>query len=268
MTQPNSVAQRGDPTAEPSVPRGLAAGLVSVVIPCVGQLEYTSLCVPAVLRFTRRPFDVVFLDGGSLDGTAEYLAGVAAAAPTRVEVTHVGPEPGAAGAARPNFQVRGEAVVLLSNDTIVTEGWLDRLLAVADTDPLIGMAAPMSNYAPGPQLVHPVSYRLAARKDRPRARNLELPDILQQLQTVNGFARSWRDGQPSEPLEVEGLGGGCVLIRRDVLKDVGFSLGLSSLGFFDVAGLGLRLRQNGYRLACARQVYVHHFGSRTSVSRS
>src|SRR5947209_2384735 len=63
-------------------------GLVSILIPCCGQLEYTKLCVPALLRHTRAPFELIFLDIGSLDGTADYLAGVAAAAPLRLEVLH------------------------------------------------------------------------------------------------------------------------------------------------------------------------------------
>src|SRR5262245_31846493 len=61
-------------------------GLVSLVIPCTGQLEYTKLCVPSVLRHTLEPFEIIFIDIGSLDGTAEYIAGIAAAARVRVEI--------------------------------------------------------------------------------------------------------------------------------------------------------------------------------------
>ena len=54
------------------------AGLVSIVVPCCGMLEYTKLCVPSILKHTRPPFELIFLDIGSLDGTAEYLAGLQA----------------------------------------------------------------------------------------------------------------------------------------------------------------------------------------------
>src|SRR5271166_424829 len=52
--------------------------LASILIPCCGQLEYTKLCVPSILRHTRQPYELIFIDIGSLDGTAAYLAGVAA----------------------------------------------------------------------------------------------------------------------------------------------------------------------------------------------
>ena len=66
----------------PSAP----SGVVSVLVPCCGPLEYTRLLVSSLFRHTHSPVELVFLDIGSLDGTAEYLAGVQAAASVRVEV--------------------------------------------------------------------------------------------------------------------------------------------------------------------------------------
>src|ERR1051325_8666501 len=53
--------------------------LVSILVPCCGMLEYTKLCVPSILRNSRAPIELIFLDIGSLDGTADYLAGIKAA---------------------------------------------------------------------------------------------------------------------------------------------------------------------------------------------
>src|SRR5262245_6547614 len=70
--------------------RKLAAAnmpLVSILIPCCGMIEYTKLCVPSVLRHSRSPIELIFLDIGSLDGTVEYLAGIKAACQQhRVEI--------------------------------------------------------------------------------------------------------------------------------------------------------------------------------------
>ena len=63
--------------------------LVSMLVACCGQLEYTRLCVPSLLRHSRQPLELLFLDTGSLDGTAEYLAGIADAVPFRVEIVPV-----------------------------------------------------------------------------------------------------------------------------------------------------------------------------------
>src|SRR5438105_1015524 len=68
------------------VPVSALSGLVSIIVPCCGQLEYTKMCIPSVLRHSREPFELICLDIGSLDGTSEYLSGAAAAARAHVEV--------------------------------------------------------------------------------------------------------------------------------------------------------------------------------------
>jgi hypothetical protein len=56
------------------------------------MLEYTQLLVPSLLLHTRPPFELIFIDIGSLDGTAAYLKGVAAGmATSHEEVGMVGP---------------------------------------------------------------------------------------------------------------------------------------------------------------------------------
>ena len=135
-------------------------GLASIVVPCCGQLEYTKLCVPSLLKHTRQPFELIFLDIGSLDGTAEYLAGLAAAAQVRVEMVRTATDLGIAEAVQDALKLaRGEFIVLVNNDAVVTDAWLNQLVGLAQMSPAIGLVGPMSNYAAPPQVVERVPYR-------------------------------------------------------------------------------------------------------------
>src|SRR5262249_35678606 len=97
------------------------------------------VCVPSVLRHSREPFELIALDVGSLDGTAEYLAGVQAAAKIRVEVVRTQTDAGIGDATKEAIaQARGEYLVLLNNDTVVTAGWLNQLIALASISPALG----------------------------------------------------------------------------------------------------------------------------------
>ena len=139
-----------------------SAGLVSIVVPCCGMLEYTRLCVPSLLRHTRGPFELIFLDIGSLDGTAEYLSGLQAGLLGRVhvEIVRTPNDLGLKDACKEALrQTLGEYVVLLNNDTVVIPDWLERLISLVRLSPGIGMTGPMSNYASPPQLVETVPYR-------------------------------------------------------------------------------------------------------------
>src|SRR5205807_746051 len=135
----------GDPN---KAPVSAVGPLVSILVPCCGMLEYTKLLVPSMLKHTRPPFELIFVDIGSLDGTAEYLAGVATVHPRmRVEVVRTPTDLGIKDACQEALsRARGDFLVLLNNDTVVTNGWLNQLLGIPSFSPAIGMAGPMSNY--------------------------------------------------------------------------------------------------------------------------
>lgn len=234
-------------------------GLVSVVVACCGQLEYTRLCVPAVVRFSRPPVEVIGVDAGSLDGTAEYWDGVRAAAPIPVAVVRAAAEADLTAAIRAGLaRARGEFVALVDNDTIVPDGWLTQLVALAATDSAVGMVAPMTTYGPGHQVVWPVPYQVGAgAADDPAGAD----GVWGAIGRVNEFARRWRAEHLGQWSEADRLGGGCVLVRRAALAAAG-PLPAAPLRFFDAEGLSRRVRAAGYRLACCRDLFVHSFGSR------
>src|SRR5580765_8027743 len=106
---------------EPRRSTGGPAKLASILIPCCGQLEYTKLCVSSILRYTRRPYELIFLDIGSLDGTAEFLSGLGMGThQLRIGFVRTQTDLGIADAIKDAISMaRGEYVVLLNNDTIV-----------------------------------------------------------------------------------------------------------------------------------------------------
>lgn len=238
--------------------------LASVLVPCCGQLEYTKLCVASLLKHCRQPFEIVFLDIGSLDGTAEYLAGVAAAAQVIIQIVRTPTDMGIGQAVQDAVkQARGEYLVILNNDTIVTAGWLNQLVGLAQLTPAIGLVGPMSNYAAPPQWVEKVPYRIGPKKS-PR---LQGPgahsDWLVDVSAVEDFARKWREEQRGKWTEVDRLGGFCLLVKRGVLDRIGPLPQTSELGIFETDVLCAKARQAGYTLACCRDLYIHHFGTRT-----
>jgi GT2 family glycosyltransferase len=244
-----------------------SARLVSVVIPCCGQLEFTRRCVPALLRHSRPPFELIFLDIGSLDGTADYLAGVAAAAPARVELVRTAGELDFHAVCVEGFKrARAEFLVWLNNDTIVPAGWLQQLVGLCSGSERIGVVGPMSNHAPALQRVGPVPYRLGTRSKAQPGRNgsVESPD--QDIETVNQFAGSWREAHKGQWFEADRLGGFCLLVKRSMLQRVNFFDDRADQGVFDADAFCGRVRQAGYHLACCRDLFVHHFGSRLTAT--
>lgn len=253
-TGPRPTVVTADPIPVPGVP-----GLVSVVVLCCGQLEYTRLCAPSVLRFSRPPFEVVAVDSGALDGTAEYWSGVQAAASVRVEIVRAPAESELSAALQAGLdRASGEAVALVDNDTIVPNGWLDQLTALLNSSPAIGMVAPMTTFGPGHQVVWPVPYRLGAKV----ASTPGPEEVVAQIGTVDKFAAEYREQHRGQWSDADRLGGGCVLVRRSALRAVG-AVQSGPLRFFDPEALSRKVLAAGFRLACCRDLFVHSFGSRS-----
>ena len=231
------------------------AGLTSIIVPCCNQVEFTRLCVQALFRHTRPPWELIVVDNGSTDGTGDYLAGVRDAASVPVTIVKNGRNRGFPAAINQGLELaQGESLVLLNNDAVVTEGWLDQLLALgsirketsqgdAESESVIGLVGPMSNYAAPPQLVEAVPYR--------------------DLDEMHAFARRWRDEHRGQWFTAGKLSGFCVLVKRAVFDAIGGLDERFGLGFFDDDDLAERARRAGFALAVAHDLFVHHFGSRT-----
>ena len=108
-------------------------GLSSIIVPCWNQVEFTQQCIAALKEHTRPPWELIVVDNGSTDGTALYLAGVRDLAAVPVTVVTNATNLGFPAAINQGLQLaRGEYLVLLNNDVVVTDGWLDQLIALAN----------------------------------------------------------------------------------------------------------------------------------------
>ena len=256
------------PPVQPANGIAVAGQLVSIIIPCCGMLEYTQLCVPSILKHTRMPYELIFLDVGSLDGTTEYLSGLATGLQNvRVQVARSDTDLGIPRACREAVdKARGEFVVLLNNDTIVTRGWVNALIAMLSSSSLRGAAGPMSNNAAIAQRVEMVPYRSGPRKNVKFTDELVPSRSPVDVEAVQSFADDYREKNKGQWIDTDCLNGFCMMLKREVLRRLDEQGELSKwtdLGLFDTDILSRKIRQHGYTLAICRDLFVHHFGTRT-----
>ncbi len=219
----------------------------SIVILCCNQIECTRACLESVLRWTRRPFELLLVDNGSTDETPGYLHEIRLRQePDRVEVITNATNRGfPAGCNQAIERARGRFVVLLNNDTIVTEGWLDNMIAWSLHEwPSVGLVGVVSNSAASPQHVE-YDYDFAT------------------LNGLDSFASRRRREFAGRAMRLDRLTSFCLLIRREVLDKIGNFDERFGLGFFDDDDLCVRAREAGFRLLVALDVFIHHSGSRT-----
>lgn len=215
-----------------------SGSLTSIIIVTFNELAYTRLCVDSVKLRTDEPYELIFVDNGSTDGTLQYLRSLEGAT-----VISNPDNRGFPAAVNQGLRAaKGDTLLLLNNDTVVTTSWLRRMLDAFERDSRVGLIGPSSNRCSGPQEV-PVNY--------------------QRLESLDGFAWDWGKDHDRQTIESDRLVGFCLLIRRDVIDRIGYFDERFGIGNFEDDDFCRRTSLAGFKSVVAVDAFVHHFGSRT-----
>jgi GT2 family glycosyltransferase len=215
--------------------------LVSIVVLCYNNADFTKACVNSVLALTEYPeLEIICVDNGSCDGTKEYLS---ALAQTNRAIRVVRNESNLGFAAGNNLGIRaarGEFIILLNNDTYVTRGWVRDLIRPLQLYPDIGLTGPLTNMAGNEQKVA-----------------INYSNMSEMAQVSSAFTASRRRAlYPCRSLAFF-----CVAIPRAVLDTVGELDESYGRGYFEDDDYCRRVQEAGYRLVICDDVFVHHHHS-------
>ncbi|MBN2298378.1 MAG: glycosyltransferase, partial [Deltaproteobacteria bacterium] len=132
--------------------------LVSIITLTWNQLEYTKKCLESIKMYTPEQHELIIIDNGSSDATPEFLKRYAELHANVQLILNDENLGFAAGNNRGIEKAQGKYILFLNNDTVVTEGWLSRMIAHLERYPEAGMVGPVSNAVPIPQLIRSVPY--------------------------------------------------------------------------------------------------------------
>jgi glycosyltransferase involved in cell wall biosynthesis len=235
-------------SAAPSVARG-APPRVSIVLPTCDRRDQTRQCVESLLAQTFDDFEIVLVDDGSADGTAQAIEALAATRPDRV-VRVLRNERNLGANASRNRGVeaaQGSLVAFLDSDCLADPHWLSNLVGVFD-DPSIGAASGLvedvcsSNLW---ELAFRGTHRLPRRGDASRFTSCNL---CVRRELLDGHA--WEEDFSNAAVTGEGR------------ADTSFS------GRCDEEGLYLAIRAAGWRVVAepsAKLEHRHPYSARSLV---
>lgn len=225
------------------------ADLTSIVIVAHNQLELTKACIASIRASTPEPHELIVVDNGSTDGTRAYLE---REKKRGLRVIRNGLNLGYAAGNNQGIRIaRGDRLVLLNNDTVVTCGWLGRLIAAGESDSKIGLVGPITNRASGVQQRGDGHYCTPP--------GLEI------------WARYIARANAGKALIIdpnsERLVGFCLMVKPEALAKLSYPDGKlldeAYRGAFEDDDLCLRARLAGFDLTVAADCWVHHAGSKT-----
>jgi GT2 family glycosyltransferase len=234
---------------------------LSIVIVNWNGRELLEACLASIDREVRGRSDAgrvsietLVVDQASSDGSA---AAVRAAFPW-AELIELPRNVGfAAGNNAGLRRAKGRHCVLLNNDTVVLRDALERCVRYLDAHPDVGVV--------GPQLLDPDGGKQNSVHSTPNLATELLPKAA--LEWLAPWRYPSKRYEHSGPILVEAVLGACLMVRREVLDDVG-PLPEEYFFFLEETDWCLRIRRAGWKvvhLPEARIVHVHGATSKKLV---
>lgn len=113
-------------------------GLVSIVIPAQNGLKSIKECLASIKQNSTKKIEYLLVDNGSLDGTVEYFKSI----PNATVITNKVFNDWEEGYQQSLLAAKGEYIILLRSDTVLTKEWLTRMLPRLQEDPTTRIVHP------------------------------------------------------------------------------------------------------------------------------
>ena len=215
--------------------------MVDIIIRAKNGHDLTAACVASIRRNTPKDsYRIILVDDGSdppLDAPVDYLIR-SAASQGAVSATNL-------GLAVSLTKHDSAYVMVMDNDTEIPEGdegWLDRFVKELEQyGPKTAAVGATTNFAMAPQhILHtPKTYQADWKDERAKTSGVkENPPVIWFI----SFS---------------------VLLRKDVVRQVGPWDERFNPGNWEDTDYAVQLRTAGYDVRVARSVYIHHHGHRT-----
>ena len=128
----------------------------------------------------------------------------------------------------------GDIVVLLNSDTMIPEGFCERIIKCFNSDKKIGVASPISSYS--------------NRYFIPMRKNISLEDMNKRLRKKHKCV------YPQMPTS-EGF---CFCIRKSVIEGIGYFDEVYGKGYHEESDFSYRASVNGWNNVLIDDLYVYH----------
>ncbi len=211
---------------------------ISVIVLTYNNLALTKACLESLDTHCHDvDAEIIVVDNASSDGTPAFLSSWAASRPNVRTILNPDNRGFAAGNNQGLAAATGDYLVILNNDTVVTEGWARRMVNHLRDDPAIGILGPVTNNI---------------------GNEAKIDTAYTSLEAMHGEAGLHTARHLGMRFEIRAVAFFCVMLPRTTYTRCGPLSEDYGLGFFEDDDYCRRVQNAGLSVTCAEDVFVHH----------
>lgn len=212
---------------------------VSIIVLTWNNYTDTKECIESLVKITYPNYEIVVVDNGSQDGSIQKIHLEFPNLTYIFNKENLGFTGGNNVGMKYAVESGTEFLLVLNNDTTVKNDFLEPLVEDMLHDEKIGIIGPIIYYYDAPEQLYAAGRRLVFWRRNPKEFNL------------------FRDKE-----EIDGVIGCCMLIRKELIKKIGYFCEQYFLGWEEV-DYCLQAKKAGYRIVCEKKSEIWHKSRRT-----
>ncbi|MHC1682476.1 MAG: glycosyltransferase [Clostridiaceae bacterium] len=208
----------------------------SIILLTYNNIEYTKQCIESIRQYTKKDsYELIVVDNNSSDGTRDWLKDQ-----NDIVIILNDKNLGFPKGCNQGIEIaKGDSILLLNNDTVVTANWLENLTTCLYSSKEIGAVGPVTNSS---------AYFQAIETKYNSIEEMQL------------FAREFNKINKDKYEERLKLIGFCMLIKKEVIDKVGFLDEIFTPGNYEDDDYSIRIKKAGYKLILCKNTFIHHYG--------
>ena len=198
-----------------------------IILPVCDQYEFTKNCIDSIVKNTDTPYRLIIINNGNNPKTHKLLDELEAAKNIETSIVHNGRNIGWVKALNVGIEISDAPYVCFQNDdTIVTQGWLRKMIATLKSGEDFGMINP-------------------TWEGRPSSVSIDRYNAMLETGAKKFIKTDWCRGFSA-------------LMKRSVIEKVGKVDEVYGLAYFDDVDYAVRAAEAGFQILRALDTYVYH----------
>ena len=231
----------------------MAAPGLSLCIVNYRARDYLKDCLESIYQSPPQvPFEVIVVDNASKDGTLEMLSELfpqVRVIENEVNLGYTHPMNQALAAASGKYRIQ------LNPDTLIPPGTFDCLYQYMEANPWVGICTPKVLNRDGTLQLQ--CRRSAARPWDTFTYVVGLSKLFPHSKTFSGYLMTYMD--ENQIFEVEAVSGSCMVIREDVIQQIGL-LDELFFAYQEDTDFCLRAGRAGWKIMYVPEAHIIHYG--------